>query len=132
MHPPAKKSSAVPLVLMGAVAGVAVLPALFSGTDVQRNRYNSSEDCVAGYSEAQCSPDYPVGGAYRGGGTNYYGPWYRSDYAARTQDPNDPGAGRFYRGSSGLASTGLHSPAAVEVGSRGGFGSHGQISARGS
>jgi uncharacterized protein YgiB involved in biofilm formation len=132
MHPAPKKSSAVPLVLMGAVAGVAVLPAVFSGTDVQRNRYHSREDCSADYSEALCSPDYPVGGVYGGGGTSYYGPWYRSDFAGRNQDPNDPGAGRFYRGSSGLASTGLHAPAAVEVGSRGGFGSHGRVGARGS
>jgi hypothetical protein len=132
MQPAAKKSSAVPLVLMGAVAGVAVLPAVFSGTDVQRNRYHSREDCVADYSETQCGPDYPVGGVYSGTGTNYYGPWYRSDVARRTQDPNDPGAGRFYRGSSGLAATGLHSPAAVETGSRGGFGSLGHVGARGS
>ena len=123
-----KKSGKVPLVLMGAVAGAVALPAMFNGTDVQRNRYNSHEDCVADYSEAQCNPDFPVGTSSH---TYYYGPWYRSDASARTKDKTDPGSGRYF--TSGKSTSGIGgAPASVETGTRGGFGSRGRISARGS
>lgn len=133
MDTPPKKSAAVPLVLMGAVAGAVALPALFGGTDVQRNRYGTREDCIADYSEAQCRPDFPISGYAAGAATYYYGPWYRSNINARAKDMSDPGAGHFYHGgASGFSSAGLHGPAAVEAGTRGGFGSHGHVSARGS
>lgn len=122
-----KKSSKVPLVLMGAVAGAVALPAMFNGTDVQRNRYNSREDCVADYSEAQCNPDFPLGSTSR---TYYYGPWYRSDVSERAKDTKDPGPGRYFRG--GGSSSGFTSAPSVESGTRGGFGSSGRVSARGS
>ena len=121
-----KKSGKVPLVLMGAVAGAVALPALFNGTDVQRNRYNSRDECIADYSEAQCNPDFPLGGTSR---TYYYGPWYRSDVSQRAKDSKDPGPGRYFRGG---GSSGLAAAPSVETGTRGGFGSHGRVSARGS
>lgn len=121
-----KKSGKVPLVLMGAVAGAVALPALFNGTDVQRNRYNSREDCVADYSEAQCNPDFPLGTSTR---TYFHGPWYLSDFNARTRDSKDPGPGRYFRG--GGSSSGFAVAPSVETGTRGGFGSSGRVSARG-
>jgi hypothetical protein len=121
-----KKSGKVPLLLMGAVAGAVALPAMFNGTDVQRNRYGSREDCISDYSEAQCNPDAPIGTTGR---TYYYGPWYRSDVSARARDSKDPGAGRYF-GSGGSA--GITTPPSVETGTRGGFGSSGRVSARGS
>ena len=120
-----KKSSKVPLVLMGAVAGAIALPAMFNGTDVQRNRYNSREDCMADYSDAQCKADFPLDSSTR---TYYHGPWYRSDVNARARDSSDPGPGRYFRGG---GTTGLAAPATVETGTRGGFGSTGRVSARG-
>jgi hypothetical protein len=118
------------LVLMGAAVGGSGLLA-GCGADVQRNRYNSREDCVADYSQAQCGPDFPVGAAAAvGAATYYYGPWYRSDATARSRDQNDPGAGRYFRGG-GAATSGTRAPTGVEAGTRGGFGSTGRVSARG-
>jgi len=133
MEPGQKKSSAISLAIMGtAMVGAVGLPALFSGTDVQRNRYASRETCVADYSEAQCNPDLPYGGSAPGT-TYYYGPWYRSDYRMRNT-PDDPGPGRYYRStvgtSSSLAGSGV-GPSSVETGTRGGFGRSGRVSARG-
>lgn len=121
-----KKSGKVPLVLMGAVAGAVALPAMFNGTDVQRNRYNSREECIADYSEAQCNPDFPTGTSTR---TYYHGPWYRSDAGARAKDSTDPGSGRYF---SGGGKGGAAAPPSIETGTRGGFGSSGRVSARGS
>jgi len=122
-----KRSASVRLALMGAAAaGIAATPGC--GEDVQRNSYAAMADCVADYSEAQCRPDYPVGGNYVGG-TRYYGPWYRSNAGARGAD--DPGPGRYYRsGGIGFSSGATHAPSGVEAGTRGGFGGHG-VSARG-
>ena len=126
-----RKSATIRLVLMGAAVGGSGLLA-GCGTDVQRNRYTSREDCVADYSEAQCRPDFPIGSAIGAGvATYYFGPWYRSDPTARRGDPNDPGAGRWFSSGSSVVGGG-RSPATVEVGSRGGFGSTGRVSARGS
>ena len=136
MDPGQKKSSAVSLAIMGtAMASAVGLPMLFGGTDVQRNRYSSREACIADYSETQCNPDMPVTGAVAAT-TYYYGPWYRSDYRSRTNDLNDPGPGRYYRGggtASGFSSAGgvSSAPAGVETGTRGGFGRSGRVSARG-
>ena len=121
-----KKSGKVPLVLMGAVAGAVALPAMFNGTDVQRNRYLSREDCVADYSVAQCNPDVPPGSSSR----MYYGPWYRSNANERVNDAADPGPGRYFRGG-GMGTSASISPPSVETGTRGGFGSSGRVSARG-
>jgi len=124
-----KKSSAVRLVLMGAAVGGSSL-LVGCGTDVQRNRYASREDCIADYSDTLCGSDVPMmaaGGAALA--AYFYGPWYRSDVAGRASDPRDPGAGRYF-GSSG--SSGPRSPPTIETGTRGGFGSHGRVSARGS
>ena len=134
MEPGQKKSSMVSLAIMGtAMAGAVGLPMLFGGTDVQRNRYGSREACIADYSEAQCNPDMPTVGGSSPTTTYYYGPWYRSDYRARTT-PNDPGPGRYYRStigtSSSLAGSGV-GPSSVETGTRGGFGRSGRVSARG-
>jgi hypothetical protein len=136
MDPGQKKSSAVTLAIMGAaMTGAVGIPILFGGTDVQRNRYTSREACIADYSEAQCNPDLPVSGTALAAGTYYYGPWYRSDYRSRTNDSNDPGPGRYYRGGgvSGFSSAGgvSSAPAGVETGTRGGFGRSGRVSARG-
>jgi hypothetical protein len=124
-----RKSSKVPLVLMGAVAGAVALPAMFSSTDVQRNRYNSREDCIADYSDAQCNPDFPLGTTAH---TYYHGPWYRSDVNERARDTADPGPGRYFHGGGGAGVGSKGAPASVETGTRGGFGSSGRVSARGS
>jgi hypothetical protein len=130
MRPGSRRSTTVRLVLMGAAVGGSSLLA-GCGTDVQRNRYASREDCIADYSEALCRPDLPVaGGLGAAAATYYYGPWYRSDPVARSRDANDPGAGRWF-GGGGSASSGSGSPSTVEAGTRGGFGSTGRVSARG-
>lgn len=130
MRSPSRKSSTVRLVLMGAAVGSSGLLA-GCGTDVQRNRYTSREDCIADYSQTQCGPDFPVGAvAAIGAATYYYGPWYRSDPTARRRDPGDPGAGRYFSGGSS-GSVGARAPATVEAGTRGGFGSTGRVGARG-
>ena len=121
-----RRSASVRLAFMGAAAA-SVLATPGCGEDVQRNSYASLADCAADYSEAQCRPDYPVGGG-TGSGTHYYGPWYRSDYRSRGSD--DPGPGRYYRGGGvGFSSGATHAPSGVESGTRGGFGAHG-VSAR--
>jgi len=125
-----KRSASVRLAFMGAAA-VGIVSTPGCGEDVQRNSYASQADCVADYSDAQCRPDYPVGGNNYPGGTHYYGPWYRSNYASRGAD--DPGPGRYYRGGSvgfNSGGGGSHGPSSVESGTRGGFGGHG-VSARG-
>lgn len=113
---PQKKSNAVPLLMLGGAALVG-LTALGRGHDVQRNRYDSLESCVHDYSTGQCELDNPVGSSgSSGGGLRYYGPWYRSD---RGGGASDPGPGRS-------------GPHAVELGTRGGFGSRGRVFARAS
>jgi hypothetical protein len=55
--PAPKRSLKVPLILMGAMGGAIALPFLFSEDEVQRNQYNSIEDCIADYSDKDCLPD---------------------------------------------------------------------------
>jgi hypothetical protein len=134
MGPGQKKSSAVTLAIMGAaMTGAVGIPLLFGGTDVQRNRYASREACIADYSETQCNPDMPMTGATSGLSTFYYGPWYRSDYRARSTS-GDAGPGRYYGSgaASAFSSSGTSSaPMGIESGTRGGFGRSGRVSARG-
>ena len=115
--PPAqKRSRAVPLMMLGGAALVG-LTVLGRGHDVQRNRYNSLEECVHDYATGQCELDNPVGSSGGSGvGMHYYGPWYRSDSRVVA---GDPGPGRS-------------GPHAVELGTRGGFGSSGRVFARAS
>jgi hypothetical protein len=102
------------------------------GQDVQRNRYDSYEDCVHDYSSGQCQIDGPVyGSGYTGGGLHYYGPWYRSGGAGGAAD--DPGPGRTLASGGRLSGgEGFSGPRGVELGSRGGFGSTGRVTARAS
>jgi hypothetical protein len=119
---------------MGAVVGSGGLLSGCGGEDVQRNRYASREACLADYSEELCRPDFPISGYVAGAATYYYGPWYHSDFRARENDQRDPGAGRFFHGGGAgvVASSGSGvAPLSVETGTRGGFGSTGRISARG-
>lgn len=125
-----KRSFAVPLIALGGATLVG-LSMLGRGQDVQRNRYDSYEDCVHDYSSGQCLIDGPVSGSsYTGGGLHYYGPWYRSGGGGGT---DDPGPGRAMA-SGGRVSPGegFSGPRGVELGSRGGFGSSGRVSARAS
>jgi len=124
---PQKRSLAVPLVALGGAAIVG-LSVLGHGKDVQRNRYDDWESCVHDYSTGQCQEDTPVG-SY-GGGLHYYGPWYRSNGGG---DAGDPGPGRTLgaRGGSFVAGGFTEGPRSVELGTRGGFGSSGRVSARG-
>ncbi len=115
---------AVPLVLLGAL-GLGLWKC--SGTPVQRNRYNSLQDCERDYSTQQCTADYPVGSS-GGGGSHYYGPWYRSRSGTSASYAGDPGPGR----SGGIVGLGDGHPNGVELGTRGGFGASGRIAARGS
>ncbi len=127
-----RKSKAIRLVIMGAAVGGSALLAGCGGEDVQRNRYKSQSDCVADYSDLDCRPDYPVAGSSSGRTLFYYGPWYHSKYRSGTRIAGDPGPGRFYSGGArGFSSAGGHSPSGTEAGSRGGFGAHGRVSARG-
>lgn len=122
-----KRSFAVPLIALGGATLVG-LSMLGRGQDVQRNRYNSYEDCVHDYTTGQCQIDTSVGGS---GGLHYYGPWYRSTGGGSVA--NDPGPGRALGAGGRVAGVSAFSgPQGVELGSRGGFGSTGHVSARGS
>jgi len=118
-----RRSVAITLGVLGvAAAGFASL----SGTDVQRNSYNSQEDCEHDYATGACTRDQSTGSGYAGG-YHYYGPWYRSDWRNNTVK-GDPGPGRSFFGGPGVAG---HGPTGFDFGSRGGFGSSGRVSARG-
>lgn len=122
-----KRSFAVPLLALGGATLVG-LSMLGRGQDVQRNRYDSYEDCVHDYSTGQCQIDNSVSGA--SGGLHYYGPWYRSGGNAGA---GDLGPGRALASGGRLASSeGFSGPRSVELGTRGGFGSTGRVSARAS
>jgi hypothetical protein len=118
-----KRSLAVPLIALGSATLVG-LSVLGHGQDVQRNRYGSYEDCVHDYSTGQCEMDTSVSGS---GGLHYYGPWYRSGGVGGAQDP---GPGRMRSSPGSVAS--FSAPSSVELGTRGGFGSSGRVSARAS
>jgi hypothetical protein len=121
-----KRTVAITLGVLGAAAvGFATL----GGKDVQRNSYNSQEDCEHDYATGQCTRDQAVGGTgyAGGGGYHYYGPWYRSDWR-NGPIKGDPGPGRSYASGSGFTG---HGPSGFDFGSRGGFGSSGRVSARG-
>ena len=125
-----KRSFAVPLLALGGATLVG-LSMLGRGQDVQRNRYNSYEDCVHDYSTGQCQIDNSVSGP--SGGLHYYGPWYRSGGSGGSGAAADPGPGRTMASGGRLAATdGFSGPRGVELGTRGGFGSTGRISARAS
>ncbi|WP_049621365.1 hypothetical protein [Frateuria defendens] len=131
-EPPRRRSTAVPLLLAGTLGlGVA---GCHSGTDVQRNHYANLQDCIRDYSIDQCDDDGPSGSSSSGGGYyhhggGYHGPWYRSRASAQGVN-GDPGPGR----SGGVIAARLDGsgPRSVELGTRGGFGSSGRVSARGS
>jgi hypothetical protein len=125
-----KRTVAITLGVLGAAAvGFATL----GGKDVQRNSYNSQEDCEHDYATGQCTRDQPVegtgntGGGGYAGGYHYYGPWYRSDWRSGPIK-GDPGPGRSYASGGGFTG---HGPSGFDFGSRGGFGSSGRVSARG-
>jgi len=118
-----KRSFAVPLIALGGVA-LAGLSVLWRGQDVQRNRYNSYEECVHDYSTGQCQIDNSVSGT---GALHYYGPWYRNSGGA-----NDPGPGRALGAGGRAGVSAFGAPQSVELGTRGGFGSSGRVSARAS
>jgi hypothetical protein len=127
-HPPKepllrKRSVAVAVGVLG-VAAVGIVA--FSGKDVQRNSYASQEDCEQDYATGKCTREDTTS-TYHGGGYHYYGPWYRSDWRDRSH-AGDPGPGRSFRGD-GVPG---HAPSSVDFGRRGGFGSSGRVSARGS
>lgn len=119
-----KRSLAVPLIALGGATLVG-LSVLGHGQNVQRNRYGSYEDCVHDYSTGQCEMDTSVSGT---GGLHYYGPWYRSGGGAG--GALDPGPGRSVGTAPGGAGS-FNGTAGVELGTRGGFGSSGRVSARG-
>lgn len=116
-------------ITLGVLGVAAVGMAAFSGKDVQRNSYNSLEDCERDYATGQCSQDRSVSGGYGGGGGgyHYYGPWYRSDWRNGPR-AGDPGPGRSTASMGGFTG---HGPTGFDFGSRGGFGSTGHVSARG-
>jgi hypothetical protein len=120
------RSAAVAVGIIG-LFGYAVWPR----TDVQRNSYASKEDCEHDYATGQCSYDEgKQGNSSYSTGYHYYGPWYRSDWRTNPVQ-GDPGPGRtFASGSSSGASS--RGPTGFDFGSRGGFGSTGRVSARGS
>ena len=125
-----KRTVAITLGMLGVAAvGFATL----GSKDVQRNSYNSQEDCEHDYATGQCTREQPVGSSgYSGGGGysggyHYYGPWYRSDWRSGPIK-GDPGPGRSYAAGGGFTG---HGPTGFDFGSRGGFGSSGRVSARG-
>ncbi|QWT19617.1 hypothetical protein KPL74_17945 [Bacillus sp. NP157] len=113
-------------ITLGALGVAAVGFTAFGGKDVQRNSYNSVEDCEHDYATGQCTRENSVSNGYAGG-YHYYGPWYRSDWRTGSFK-GDPGPGRTY--ASGAGPSG-HGPTGFDFGSRGGFGSSGRVSARG-
>jgi hypothetical protein len=124
------RSAAVVVGIMG-LFGYAAWPR----TDVQRNSYNSKEDCEQDYVTGQCTYEQSTSGSgsghYGGGGYRYYGPWYRSDWRTNTV-AGDPGPGRTFRaGTSTMSGFNSHGPTGFDFGSRGGFGAHGRVGARG-
>ena len=120
-----RRSLAVPLIALGGATLVG-LSVLGHGQNVQRNRYGSYEDCVHDYSTGQCEIDNSVSGT---GPLHYYGPWYRGSAGG----PSDPGPGRVLGAGGRVAGASTFSgPEGVELGSRGGFGSSGRVSARAS
>lgn len=121
-----KRSFAVPLIALGGAALVG-LSMLGRGQDVQRNRYDSYEDCVHDYSTGQCEPDTSVNHSVPG--VHYYGPWYRSGTGA---GPSDPGPGRTMAAGGRVGTLAESGPRGVELGKRGGFGSSGRVAARAS
>lgn len=126
-----KRSFAVPLIALGGATLVG-LTMLGHGQDVQRNRYDNYEDCVHDYSSGQCEIDTSVSNP--SSGLHYYGPWYRSGGSGGNGGgANDPGPGRaMATGGRVSAAEGFSGPRGVELGTRGGFGSTGRISARAS
>jgi len=122
-----KRSLAVTLAVIAVGSGLSWLG---RGVDMQRNRYASREDCVRDYSDRQCTLDPPSDNYY--GSWHYYGPWYRSSPSSR--GPDDPGPGRggaIGDARSLTAAASARGLTGVESGTRGGFGAHGRVSARG-
>src|SRR5579859_5189142 len=115
-----KRSYAVPLIALGGATLVG-LSMLGRGQDVQRNRYDSYEDCVHDYSTGQCQIDGPVYGSNSSvSGLHYYGPWYRSGGAGSGTDgaAADPGPGRTMASGGRLSGAeGFSGPRGVELGS---------------
>jgi hypothetical protein len=126
--PMTRKRSVV--ITLGVLGAAAVGFAALSGKDVQRNSYSSQEDCEHDYATGQCSRDQAVSSGH-GGGFFYYGPWYRSDWR-NNNIKGDPGPGRAYASGFSGGSVPGHGPTGTDFGSRGGFGSTGRVSARGS
>lgn len=63
-----------------------------SDNDWLRNTYDSRDECVADYSEAECREESPGGGGVVPGFV-YFGPWYRLPTATGLAPPN-PGPGK--------------------------------------
>ena len=117
----ARKTGQVLLVVMGVTLA---LPMLFRGTPMQRNTYNTREDCERDYLQSQCEP-----GSHQGySGQRYWnGPWYPEDPARRK--PGEAGRTHSLTGPTTQSNPGYRG---VEYGTRGGFGSTGRVRAIGS
>lgn len=115
----ARKTGTILLVTMGVALAV---PMLWRGESVQRNTYDTRDDCVRDYDDTRCETAYDN----RSGHWLSYGPWYANDPERRK--PGD--AGRMEGRHSSLADSGGFR--GVEHGTRGSFGSSGRVRAAGS
>lgn len=97
-----KKSEVVVLTLM---IGVIAATYIERRPNTVRNYYNSREDCVRDYGEAQCREG--SGGGHGTGSGRWYGPDYRDDEPRR----GDRAAGRetVKRGGFGFSARGVGS-----------------------
>ncbi len=128
-----KRSDSIWLAVLGAAVATPLI--LMAGRDMQRNLYQTREDCVTDYSENEC-PREPV---YHYGSNRlddravrrYHGPWFEAGSTQRTS--TDPGPGRLQepsaRGSFAPDRTSYRPPVSREYGVRGGFGRSGAVRA---
>lgn len=130
-----RRSDSIWLVVLG---GVAATPFIWSASlnrDMARNLYAERADCVADYSESECSTGQAIHKTSEDYQRNrlprYHGPWFDAEAKARTN--SDPGPGRFAERQplSPGSSIGNESRPVVghERGYRGGFGRTGSIRA---
>ncbi|MBK8283426.1 MAG: hypothetical protein IPK97_00330 [Ahniella sp.] len=128
-----KRSDMIWLVVLGAAVATPLI--LMAGKDMQRNLYQTREDCVTDYSESECPRDatYHYGSNRLDDSSvrRYHGPWFEAGSTQRTSA--DPGPGRQQessaRNSFAPGRTSYRPPVSREYGIRGGFGRSGAIRA---
>jgi len=130
-----RRTDSIWLVVLGTAAAAPFIWSASLNRDMTRNLYAQREDCVADYSESECSTEqsnHRTSDDYqRHRLPRFHGPWF--DPEARTRTKTDPGPGRFaeqHRLSPGSSiGTAQRPVVGNERGYRGGFGRTGSIRA---